>query len=173
MSEVVFTMLWSLPLTFVPVKPTPDAGARDENSPNGELSNVMVFSAPRAAAAASKLAAEATEFGAVAREPAPSSAAVNREIPAPPTPSTHRRLASGSISVPRCGGQGLAVGRLQPENETGLRAGQDNFCGGFVGVRAPLEPGTLWLGTKEEDITLTVRPGSDHHGELQAWDPAT
>ena len=67
----------------------------------------------------------------------------------------------------------MAVGRLQPENETGLRAGQDNFCGGFVGVRAPLEPGTLWLGTKEEDITLTVRPGSDHHGELQAWDPAT
>ena len=30
-----------------------------------------------------------------------------------------------------------------------------------------------WLGTKPEDVGLTVRPGSDHHGELQAWDPGS
>jgi alcohol dehydrogenase (cytochrome c) len=50
---------------------------------------------------------------------------------------------------------------------------QDNFCGGFTGIKEPLEPGKLWLGTDPKDIGLTVRAGSDHHGELQAWDPAT
>jgi len=36
-----------------------------------------------------------------------------------------------------------------------------------------LVPGQLWLGTKPEDIGLKARPGADHFGELQAWDPAT
>jgi alcohol dehydrogenase (cytochrome c) len=50
---------------------------------------------------------------------------------------------------------------------------QDGFCGGFSGIKEPLVPGKLWLGTNPDDIGLTVRPGADHHGELQAWDPAT
>ena len=50
---------------------------------------------------------------------------------------------------------------------------QDGFCGGFTGIKEPLVPGKLWLGTNPDDIGLTVRPGADHHGELQAWDPAT
>jgi alcohol dehydrogenase (cytochrome c) len=49
----------------------------------------------------------------------------------------------------------------------------ENFCGGFTGKKEPLVPGKLWLGTPPEDIGLTVRPGADHFGELQAWDPAT
>jgi alcohol dehydrogenase (cytochrome c) len=49
----------------------------------------------------------------------------------------------------------------------------ENFCGGFTGEKVPLVPGQLWLGTKPEDIGLKVRPGADHYGELQAWDPAT
>src|SRR5205814_2616668 len=49
----------------------------------------------------------------------------------------------------------------------------ENFCGGFTGEKVPLKPGELWLGTKPEDIGLKVRPGADHLGELQAWDPAT
>ena len=49
----------------------------------------------------------------------------------------------------------------------------ENFCGGFTGEKVPKVPGQLWLGTKAEDIGLTVRPGADHFGELQAWDPAT
>ena len=49
----------------------------------------------------------------------------------------------------------------------------ENFCGGFTGEKVPLKPGELWLGTKPEDIGLTPRPGADHFGELQAWDPAT
>jgi hypothetical protein len=57
-------------LTLVPVRLTPDARAREESTPKGEVSNVMVCSAPTAAVA-SKLAAAATELGAVARLPAP------------------------------------------------------------------------------------------------------
>jgi hypothetical protein len=49
----------------------------------------------------------------------------------------------------------------------------ENFCGGFNGEKVPLVPGQLWLGTKPEDIGLTVRPGATHFGELQAWDPST
>jgi alcohol dehydrogenase (cytochrome c) len=49
----------------------------------------------------------------------------------------------------------------------------ENFCGGFTGIKEPLKPGELWLGTKPEDIGLSVRDGADHFGELQAWDPAT
>src|ERR1700689_2951191 len=49
----------------------------------------------------------------------------------------------------------------------------ENFCGGFTGEKVPLVPGQLWLGTKPEDIGLSVVPGADHYGELQAWDPAT
>ena len=49
----------------------------------------------------------------------------------------------------------------------------ENFCGGFTGEKEPYEPGKLWLGTKPADIGLKVKPGADHMGELQAWDPAT
>ena len=49
----------------------------------------------------------------------------------------------------------------------------ENTCGGFSGEKVPLVPGQLWLGTKPEDIGLTLRPGAKHIGELQAWDPAT
>jgi alcohol dehydrogenase (cytochrome c) len=49
----------------------------------------------------------------------------------------------------------------------------ENFCGGFTGEKVPLNPGQLWLGTKPEDVGLKARPGADHFGELQAWDPAT
>ena len=49
----------------------------------------------------------------------------------------------------------------------------ENFCGGFTGEKVPLVDGQLWLGTKPEDIGLKIRPGADHFGELQAWDPAT
>jgi alcohol dehydrogenase (cytochrome c) len=35
----------------------------------------------------------------------------------------------------------------------------DNFCGGFTGEKVPLVPGQLWLGTKPEDIGLSVRAG--------------
>src|SRR6266404_3366151 len=62
------------------------------------------------------------------------------------------------------------------EPETGrpiVDPANKNFCGGFTGEKVPLVDGQLWLGTKPEDIGLKVRPGADHMGELQAWDPAT
>ncbi|MET4256198.1 alcohol dehydrogenase (cytochrome c) [Bradyrhizobium sp. S3.12.5] len=49
----------------------------------------------------------------------------------------------------------------------------ENFCGGFTGEKIALKPGELWLGTKPEDIGLKTKPGADHFGEIQAWDPAT
>jgi alcohol dehydrogenase (cytochrome c) len=49
----------------------------------------------------------------------------------------------------------------------------ENFCGGFTGEKIPLKPGELWLGTKPADIGLSVRPGADHFGELQAWNIET
>jgi alcohol dehydrogenase (cytochrome c) len=49
----------------------------------------------------------------------------------------------------------------------------ENLCSGFSGEKVPLVPGQLWLGTKPQDIGLTIRSGADHFGELQAWDPTT
>jgi alcohol dehydrogenase (cytochrome c) len=49
----------------------------------------------------------------------------------------------------------------------------ENLCGQFEGEKKPLVEGQLWLGTDPDNIVLTVAPGSDHIGELQAWDPAT
>ncbi len=49
----------------------------------------------------------------------------------------------------------------------------ENFCGSVNGEKVPLVPGQLWLGAKPDDVVLLPRPGSDHFGELQAWDPST
>jgi alcohol dehydrogenase (cytochrome c) len=49
----------------------------------------------------------------------------------------------------------------------------ENLTQSFKGEKVELQPGQLWLGTKVEDIKLGLRPGWDHIGELQAWDPAT
>src|SRR5215470_16610938 len=91
-----------------------------------------------------------------------------------PRPRTQTKAWHGdrvlSLAVGR---QGLAVSGLQPEDPIGLCAGAEQLCGSFKGAKEPLEPGKLWLGTKEDDILLTERPGADHFGELQAWDPAT
>jgi len=93
-----------------------------------------------------------------------------------PTPDPEHKPALGK-RIDFCpslwGGKDWPSAAYSPKTRLVYVPAQNNFCGGFVGVKEPLEPGKLWLGTKEEDITLTVRPGSDHHGELQAWDPAT
>ena len=56
----------------------PDARESEEKVPSGEFSNVMLCSVPSAETAASKFAAAAIELGALARDPAPSSAPVNK-----------------------------------------------------------------------------------------------
>ncbi len=71
------------------------------------------------------------------------------------------------------GGKDWPSAAYSPNTKLVYVPAQNDFCGGFTGIKEPLVPGQLWLGTKPEDIGLTVKPGSDHHGELQAWDPAT
>jgi len=71
------------------------------------------------------------------------------------------------------GGKDWPSAAYSPKSHLVYVPAQDGFCGGFTGIKEPLKPGELWLGTKPEDIGLTVKPGADHHGELQAWDPAT
>ena len=69
-------------MTLAPVRLTPDPRASEENVPSGELSNVMIFAGPNPATATSKPVAAVTELGAAARDPAPSSAPVNKVSPA-------------------------------------------------------------------------------------------
>jgi len=93
-----------------------------------------------------------------------------------PTPDPEHKPALGK-KVAFCpslwGGKDWPSAAYSPKTRLVYVPAQNNFCGSFVGAKEPLEPGKLWLGTKEEDILLTERPGSDHFGELQAWDPAT
>jgi alcohol dehydrogenase (cytochrome c) len=71
------------------------------------------------------------------------------------------------------GGKDWPSAAYSPKTRFVYVPANDNFCGGFTGEKVPLVEGQLWLGTKPEDIGLKVRPGADHFGELQAWDPAT
>jgi alcohol dehydrogenase (cytochrome c) len=71
------------------------------------------------------------------------------------------------------GGKDWPSASYSPKTHLVYVPAQNGFCGGFAGIKEPLVPGQLWLGTKPEDIGLTIQPGTDHHGELQAWDPAT
>jgi len=49
----------------------------------------------------------------------------------------------------------------------------ENLCGSLLGAEQKYEPGKLWLGSEIKDIGLDVRQGSDHIGEIQAWDMNT
>jgi alcohol dehydrogenase (cytochrome c) len=71
------------------------------------------------------------------------------------------------------GGKDWPSAAYSPKTRLVYVPAQNGFCGGFAGIKEPLVPGQLWLGTKPSDIGLTIQPGTDHHGELQAWDPAT
>jgi len=99
MLDVVLTMLWSLLLILVPVSITPDGRASEVKLPSEVLSNVMVFSMPRVPTAASKVAAAAVEWGAVARDPAPSSAPVKRVMPAWAGAVTKARANAAMASI--------------------------------------------------------------------------
>ena len=93
-----------------------------------------------------------------------------------PTPdSDHKpRLGTAVAFCPSLwGGKDWPSAAYSPKTRLVYVPAQNNFCGSFKGAKEPLEPGKLWLGTKESDILLTERPGADHFGELQAWDPAT
>lgn len=49
----------------------------------------------------------------------------------------------------------------------------ENLCGSLTGHKMDYVPGQLYLGAGLEDIGMSLHPGADHIGELQAWDLST
>ena len=49
----------------------------------------------------------------------------------------------------------------------------ENLCGSLLGAQQPYEPGKLWLGTEIKDIGMAVAAGTNHIGEIQAWNMNT
>jgi alcohol dehydrogenase (cytochrome c) len=49
----------------------------------------------------------------------------------------------------------------------------ENLCGSLLGAQQNYEAGKLWLGTEIKDIGMEVTKGTDHIGEIQAWDVNT
>lgn len=49
----------------------------------------------------------------------------------------------------------------------------ENLCGFLSGTKQEYVPGEWYAGVKIEDIGMTVAPGADHIGEVQAWDLKT
>lgn len=71
------------------------------------------------------------------------------------------------------GGKNWPSAAYSPKTGLAYVPANENFCAGLRGVREAFKPGRMWLGVDPDDIGLKVRPGADHFGELQAWDPAT
>ena len=61
------------------------------------------------------------------------------------------------------GGKDWPSAAYSPKTKLVYVPANENFCGGFTGEKEPLVPGQLWLGTKPEDIGLTVRAGADSY----------
>lgn len=49
----------------------------------------------------------------------------------------------------------------------------ENLCGHLIGTKQEYVPGQWYAGVELSDIGLTVHPGAEHVGELQAWDLKT
>ena len=49
----------------------------------------------------------------------------------------------------------------------------ENLCGYLTGTKQEYVPGEWYAGVEITDIGMTVAPGADHIGELQAWDLKT
>jgi len=49
----------------------------------------------------------------------------------------------------------------------------ENLCGSLTGHKMDYVPGQLYLGAGLDDIGMSLYPGADHIGELQAWDLST
>jgi alcohol dehydrogenase (cytochrome c) len=71
------------------------------------------------------------------------------------------------------GGKDWPSAAYSPKTKLVYIPSNENLCGMFEGEKKPLVEGQLWLGTDPDHLDLTVQPGFDHIGELQAWDPAT
>lgn len=68
------------------------------------------------------------------------------------------------------GGKDWPPAAYNPDTKLLYIPANENLCGYLVGTKAEYVPGQLFLGTTIEDIGMTIYPGADHIGEIQAWD---
>jgi len=71
------------------------------------------------------------------------------------------------------GGKDWVPAAYSPKTNLLYIPANENLCGSLLGAEQKYEPGKLWLGSEIKDIGLDVRQGSDHIGEIQAWDMNT
>jgi alcohol dehydrogenase (cytochrome c) len=70
------------------------------------------------------------------------------------------------------GGKDWPPAAYNPQTKLLYIPANENLCGSLTGRKEQYTPGQLYLGTAIEDIGMTIRPGADHIGEIQAWDLA-
>ncbi|MFC7474746.1 methanol/ethanol family PQQ-dependent dehydrogenase [Dankookia sp. GCM10030260] len=71
------------------------------------------------------------------------------------------------------GGKDWPPAAYNPQTKLLYIPANENLCGALTGHRMDHVPGQLFLGAGLEDIGMSLRPGADHIGELQAWDLTT
>jgi len=71
------------------------------------------------------------------------------------------------------GGKDWPPAAYNPQTKLLYVPANENLCGSLTGQRMDHVPGQLFLGAGLESIGMSLRPGSNHIGELQAWDLST
>ena len=71
------------------------------------------------------------------------------------------------------GGKDWPPAAYNPQTKLLYVPANENLCGSLTGLRMDHVPGQLFLGAGLEEIGMSLRPGANHIGELQAWDLTT
>jgi alcohol dehydrogenase (cytochrome c) len=71
------------------------------------------------------------------------------------------------------GGKDWPSASYSPRTKLVYVPANENLCMEFTGEKQPLVEGQVWVGTDLAKIALSLQPGAQHIGELQAWDPVT
>jgi alcohol dehydrogenase (cytochrome c) len=90
-----------------------------------------------------------------------------------PTYDESRKPATGEVT-PFCpslwGGKDWPPAAYSPRTGLVYSPANNNHCGAIEGVEVTYRPGSSFTGASSQ---LTLRPGADHIGELQAWNMDT
>ena len=90
-----------------------------------------------------------------------------------PTYNESRSRTTGK-SVTFCpglwGGKDWPPAAFNPKTGLLYIPANENLCSTLVGQTAPYETGKLYLGIDRPKTSMSMRPGANHIGELQAWD---
>jgi len=71
------------------------------------------------------------------------------------------------------GGKDWPPAAFNPKTGLVYIPANDNLCSTLEGKAEPYEKGKLYLGVDRPKTTMSMRPGADHIGELQAWNMNT